>query len=151
MYVIAREKGTRRNHSNIDLQEHAVFALFSCLFSETQARTNSQVHLFPSVPCVVAIFSLQKRLLSFLLSLCHIEPALLEFFSVSSGNDALPGCKAAELWAHRLSVGFDFLENVWVMRLCYEDKAKQEQLEVHLQKWYLPSCCLNAADPLKHT
>lgn len=40
-------------------------AFLSCLFSETWARNNSQVHLFSSVPWVVAVFSFQQGLLSF--------------------------------------------------------------------------------------
>lgn len=75
-------------------------AFLSCLFSETWARNNSQVYLFSSVPWVVAVFSFQQGLLSFLLYLCHIKPTLLEVFSISSGNDAESSAK----WAGFVSV-----------------------------------------------
>lgn len=124
MYVIVREKGTRRSHSTIDLEEHAVFALFPCLFSETQARTNSQVHLSPPGPELGAIFSLQKRLLSFLLSPCPIEPALLEFFSVSSGNDAeCPAQRAGSISVRTSTVRDLFWEPVW----CFQHKGTTGQ------------------------
>lgn len=32
MYAIARQKETRRNYSNIDLKEHALFVHNDCLF-----------------------------------------------------------------------------------------------------------------------
>lgn len=58
LYVWHSQKG--RNGSNIHLKEHALFACNDCIFIlpvfRNLARNYSQVHLFSSVPSVVADF-----------------------------------------------------------------------------------------------